>query len=275
MTRKAPTLPVLKALLAKSGNRCAFPGCNHPIINESNILVAELIHIEAAEAGGERYNPSQSDDERRGYENLLFMCHRHHVETDNIENFPVARLKTIKADHEQQFLYNPFTLDMSMICKIRGQMSEYWSEVKRANETEHICPDDIKMPIDISITQIQLFDELFETITLVENALNRLSQSDNDLHSEIIAFLKKLGYDTQSYEEAAYYENPFQLRNWELHNIGSPNFVARLRFNLKQLEIKSLENELSLNPNNREIKIRIEASKGEMLEMAKSFGYAD
>jgi len=84
-----------------------------------------------------------------------------------------------------------------------------------------------------------------------------------------------MGYDTQAYEDVAYYENPFQLRNWELHNIGSPNFVARLRFNLKQLEIKSLENELALNPNNPEIKIRIEASKREMLEMAKSFGYAD
>lgn len=275
MTRKAPTLPTLRALFAKSGNKCAFPGCNHPIVNQSHILVAELIHIEAAESGGERYNPKQSDDQRRSFENLVFMCHRHHVETDNVEEYSAARLKEIKANHEQQFLYNPFNLDLSMIYELRAQMTEFWSEVKRTNEEDHVCPEDFKMAIDISRTQIQLFDDIYETIGLVENALNHFSKSDNDLHEEIATFLKKLGYETKSYEDVEYYDNPFQNRNWELHNIGSPNFVSRLRILLKQLEIKTLENELSLNPNCAEIKDRIELSKKEMLEMAKSWGYVD
>jgi len=85
MARKSPTSQTLRALLAKSGNQCAFPDCNHPLINEKNKLIAQLCHIEAANKGGERYNPNQDDEQRRGYENLLFLCYRHHIETNDEE----------------------------------------------------------------------------------------------------------------------------------------------------------------------------------------------
>ncbi|EKE03034.1 MAG: hypothetical protein ACD_20C00287G0017 [uncultured bacterium] len=65
MTRKAPTTDILRALFARSGNQCAFPSCNHHLINHKNQFVGQICHIEAANVGGERYNPSQNDEQRR------------------------------------------------------------------------------------------------------------------------------------------------------------------------------------------------------------------
>jgi hypothetical protein len=80
MTRRAIEKNVLRNLGIRSKNKCAFPGCDHPVLNANDEYIAELCHIEAAEPGGERYNPQHSDDDRRAYENLLFLCHAHHVE---------------------------------------------------------------------------------------------------------------------------------------------------------------------------------------------------
>lgn len=100
MSRLAINKTVLRDLAIRSKNKCAFPGCDHPILDEAGNYIAELCHIEAAEPGGQRYNPAQSDDERRAYANLLFLCHRHHKETDDEHLFPVERLKALKANHE-------------------------------------------------------------------------------------------------------------------------------------------------------------------------------
>ncbi|WP_424193207.1 HNH endonuclease [Ampullimonas aquatilis] len=86
------------AILSK--NKCAFPGCDHPLLNLQGVYVAELCHIHAAEPGGQRYNQEQTDEERRAPENLLFLCHQHHKETDDEVRYPAKRLREIKNAHE-------------------------------------------------------------------------------------------------------------------------------------------------------------------------------
>ena len=103
MARLAPKLEILRSLFVLSGNQCAFPGCTHPLISDKGTFIAEICHIEAANKGGERYNPTQTDEERRSFDNLLLLCLAHHRETDDVDEFPVARLKKIKKDHENQF----------------------------------------------------------------------------------------------------------------------------------------------------------------------------
>lgn len=100
MSRLSIKTQTLRNLAIKSKNQCAFPGCSHPILNSFDDYIAELCHIEAAEPGGQRYNPGQSDEDRRSIENLLFMCHAHHKETDNVVVYTVARLREIKKQHE-------------------------------------------------------------------------------------------------------------------------------------------------------------------------------
>lgn len=93
----------LRELYLKSGNRCAFPGCERTILNDKGNVVGQICHIEAASRGGERFNPNQTNDERRQASNLLLLCYEHHIETNDVEAFPVERMQSIKKAHEQTY----------------------------------------------------------------------------------------------------------------------------------------------------------------------------
>lgn len=101
--RLQPTAETLKMLLLRSGNQCAFPGCTEVLYDSNNQLQAECCHIEAALSGGERYNEKSTNEERRSESNLMFLCRNHHKKTNDVDKFPVAKLKAIKADHESKF----------------------------------------------------------------------------------------------------------------------------------------------------------------------------
>jgi hypothetical protein len=92
----APTVPTLKRLFAVSGNRCAFPKCKQPIVVDETV-VGKVCHIKAKEPGGKRYDPTQSPQERHGFDNLVLMCGPHHdVIDDDDTNFTVEVLKQLK-----------------------------------------------------------------------------------------------------------------------------------------------------------------------------------
>lgn len=101
--RLAPTIEVAKRLFALSGNRCAFHDCDHAIFDKHGVFIAEVCHIEAAEPGGERFNPSMTNEQRRQIENLMLMCHEHHKVTDDVRQFSVQRMREMKARHEALF----------------------------------------------------------------------------------------------------------------------------------------------------------------------------
>lgn len=101
--RLAPEKDTLSLLFSLSGNVCAFPGCDHPIFNGKNKLIAQVCHIEAALEGGERHNSNSSNDDRRQFENLLVLCYAHHIETDDTEFYTVKKMRELKLNHEKQF----------------------------------------------------------------------------------------------------------------------------------------------------------------------------
>ena len=105
-----------KALLARSGNKCAFPGCNCEIVDKDNILLGQIAHIEAKEPGGARYNAKQTDIERNSYENLICLCPNHHTLIDKKEKeYSVETLKRMKAEHEYKFENSKCEFDYSKI----------------------------------------------------------------------------------------------------------------------------------------------------------------
>ena len=120
---------VLRDLGIRSKNKCAFPGCDHPILTETGEYIAELCHIEAAEPGGERYNPEQSDEERRAYDNLLFLCHGHHVATNDVDSYPVARMRELKAKHESLpevvFNHSLLLVKLEEVLSEQAKLSEF------------------------------------------------------------------------------------------------------------------------------------------------------
>ena len=105
-----------KVLLAyRSGDRCALTGCGQQLspATESGIPinVGVAAHIEGEKSGksrgkrSARYNPDMTDEQRNGYNNLIYLCANCHGRIDSIPqgeiDYPAERLHKIKAEHER------------------------------------------------------------------------------------------------------------------------------------------------------------------------------
>jgi hypothetical protein len=101
--RLTPKPEVLRELFLRSGNQCAFRGCKHRVISDAGVYIAELCHIESALPEGERFNEDSNNEQRRSFDNLMLMCHEHHVTTDDVDEFPVERMRKIKRAHEAKY----------------------------------------------------------------------------------------------------------------------------------------------------------------------------
>jgi hypothetical protein len=110
MERLDPTLKTIKRLYALSGNQCAFPDCRVMFVSpEDETNISNICHIEAAEEGGERYNPNSNNEERRSFENLILLCPNHHKVTNDVQKYTVEVLREMKRTHENK-MRNPAVL---------------------------------------------------------------------------------------------------------------------------------------------------------------------
>jgi hypothetical protein len=137
------TQKTIKRLFGRSGNQCAFPGCNKIMTNDKNAKDSNICHIEAANEGGERYNPNMSNAKRADYLNLILLCEQHHDETDDFDKYTVDVLKEMKANHEAEIAkkLNP-NLNHSILTTVINTISNIdidefeSSEVKNAFNAE-------------------------------------------------------------------------------------------------------------------------------------------
>lgn len=105
MSRLNPTYQTKRKLYLLSGNLCAFPNCSQRLVDDSGHFIGEICHIEGANEGGERYNPYQTDEERRDISNLILLCPNHHKITNNEQTYTVNDLREMKRNHESKSLY--------------------------------------------------------------------------------------------------------------------------------------------------------------------------
>ncbi|WP_145860819.1 tetratricopeptide repeat protein [Pedobacter suwonensis] len=141
--RLAPSKETLKFLFSLCGNECAFPGCQHPVYSVKNKLIAQVCHIESAAEGGERFNPDSSNEERRGFNNLLVLCYEHHIETDDVAEYPTDRMRQIKSEHENRcrnrFKPSPSQIDEAFEIELRNAFEriEYKADIIISKQDEH------------------------------------------------------------------------------------------------------------------------------------------
>jgi len=99
----APSLPTVKRLFVLSDNHCAFPGCASALVEPSGTVTGRICHVRSASAKGSRYDPSQTDKERDGFENLILLCGMHHDVIDKNEAAYTADvLLGMKREHERK-----------------------------------------------------------------------------------------------------------------------------------------------------------------------------
>lgn len=90
---------VVKELYAKSGNCCAFSGCNEQLFEDAN--VGQICHIQGVNPGSARYNPDLPEEVVNSIDNLILLCSNHHKLIDEREDlFPVKKLLEMKKTHE-------------------------------------------------------------------------------------------------------------------------------------------------------------------------------
>jgi len=71
---RAPSIPTVKALFAVSGNVCAFPECDRPLVDQSsNVVIGEVCHIEAASPAGPDMIPNSLKMNGKG-SRISFLC---------------------------------------------------------------------------------------------------------------------------------------------------------------------------------------------------------
>lgn len=275
MSREVPKPSTIRALFAKSGNECAFPGCRHELVTEDNLYVAEIGHIEAANPGGARYNPSSSNEDRRRYNNLMVLCHAHHRRIDSDpDNYTVERLSQMKAEHELRMQNRVFEADALVVSQVQRSMESYWTALAK-RQKEHPAPDFAVNVIKPTASGAEVFRDLSAQFQHIETLLEHFRWSDERAPDDLRELVQRLGYDSAPLESLPYYENPFEQRNWEYHNIGSPNVLLDLRTLLLHAELLYLAEHEKNNQTDATTDARSKEIKKELLDIAGSGGYVD
>ncbi|WP_341906641.1 hypothetical protein [Fluviicola taffensis] len=242
MAKRTINSQVYKTLLARSGNKCAFPGCPNSLFNQKYEFIAQLCHIEGV--AGERFNPKLSDEQINSYENIMFMCYEHHVETNDEIKFTVKVLKEMKVEHEGKYILSPMVVSMAHIFSLRKETEEYWKRVEIVNSTEHVVPD-LKIDINAQATYDELNDELNSCLNALESLFSVFDKTDTDKY-------------------------------WEIFNLGFPNHLTISRVLIEQMRIKYYEANLANNPHDNAIKNKLEELRKLFIEnTAKSAGHVD
>ncbi|MBL5825330.1 hypothetical protein [Serratia fonticola] len=208
MSRLNPKHTTLRHLFLASGNRCAFPACTIELVNDFGQYVGNVCHIEAAEIKGERYNPNQSDEERRSYENLILLCANHHMITNDVERYPVSVMTQMKQAHEKRPV-----LDVVDTLKERAFINATYGEVINLPENLMVIKDEIeaifgKTNMDELVSHAHIYFSHFQGVPAEtrEFFANLLMISDSDDYCTIIDLRKVDVYlRTNTYITAPHY----------------------------------------------------------------------
>ncbi|HCG8254159.1 TPA: hypothetical protein NJ905_004467 [Vibrio parahaemolyticus] len=276
MARLAPKADTLRALFARSGNQCAFPGCTQSVVNSKNKFIAQVCHIEAASEGGERFNTASNDEYRRSYDNLVIFCYPHHIETDDTDEYTTECLRKIKLDHEQQFLKSDFKIDEAELQKLVSEMQVYWSSIDRLNQVEHYNLDSgLAMEVNGQASFDEVIADAHNAVSSIEALLNRLRESDEALVEDLNVLLELKNIPESTFTDVPYYQNPFENRNWESHNLGTPNWLLSLRIALTHIEVKYLSEYLKTNSNDNSARNKLDMAKQKLESYAVSAMHVD
>lgn len=207
-TRLKPKHETLQKLFIRSGNECAFPDCTEVLWNDQDVPIAECCHIEAAEPGGERYNPLQTDEERRSFKNLLFLCHKHHTESNDVSKYTVEILKKIKKEHEKRFSEKPISINPSHLEQVIRRFEEIYyninqtgNTVKKINEKQDVIIELLTSKIILKEPEADKYSEYFDIPPVYqfkgrENELLELKSNFSNYNTFLIGGLSGIGKTT-------------------------------------------------------------------------------
>lgn len=94
---------VKKIAFARSGYRCAFPGCNISLVTSDGYVLGEIAHIVAVSSSGPRHDDAIPSDDLLGPDNIIVLCPNHHRIVDlQPELYSANWLHDARLQHEQR-----------------------------------------------------------------------------------------------------------------------------------------------------------------------------
>lgn len=163
-------------------------------------------------------------------------------------------------------------VDSDIVSQVEREMESYWSTL-RTRQRLHPVPH-LAVQIQPGTSGLMIFEDLRSKARDVEDLLEHYRLSDERIPDELKQFLKELGYDPKRLESVPYYENPFENRNWELHNLGSTNTLLDLQTLQIRAELLSLE-EYVKHHSDATTATRRKAAMKALADIAASAAYAD
>lgn len=125
-----------------SGNQCAAPDCTRALIaRDGETITSKICHIEAASAGGARWNRDMDDDQRRHFDNLILLCDECHSIIDNKDNeaqYPASLLKQWKKQHESTRTYSYLNEHPSLLNMVITAISEIELDAKEKTSSQNM-----------------------------------------------------------------------------------------------------------------------------------------
>lgn len=265
-------LKEIKALFGKSGNRCAFPGCNYELIDENYNVMCDIAHIEAKSDGGPRANKNKSLKDRNKAENLICLCKNHHKEIDTYKDkYSVEVLQKMKSNHERKFS-NKCEFNFDKIFEINKELFEYLDKMQNLNDKSKIDQMELKKKIKVNRRYNLILKDIKLNLKYFERLQVELLEYLEMLDENIVNKLKKLGYDTSKWEEQE--NNMFLAPFWEDLAIHMSNSLADIKIYLTQLEILYYTEYLKTN-NDKKIAELLESAKKRFEKMCKYASYYD
>ena len=269
--RQTVTSSTLRVLYAHSGNKCAFPECIQPVFEDNGLYTGICCHIEAYSPKGPRYNTATSIEEKNSDSNLILLCSRHHTIIDSdVELYSVAKLKALKNNHEKQYKEEERNLNNLMLIQINRQMDSFYDKLSYIDKQNEI---DQKITIDYNIdieTNISLLEEKLNDLFSIHTLLG---ESDSSINTD--EFLTKIKVDKALVDAIPYYENPFELRHWEIHHLAIPNISSKITLYFELLKIKLFELLLEKDTGNTEIQKKLTEQRYRYEELYSNIYYAD
>jgi len=264
-TRNSIPIKVTKSLLAKSSNKCYFPGCDHPIIDDNHLLIAQQCHIEAYSLNGPRFNHNLSPTKINAFENLIFLCYRHHkvIDSDTVK-YTVEKLKNIKAKHEEKSNSTVFKFDFDRLMQVNKEFQNYWVNIQLLNNESHLT-DFMKIEVDTSQDFHSIMELVKYNLKHLESLGNILYESDHHIFEEIVSFAR---IHNEKLEESCLKSFDFKNRNWETYCLGFPNILNRIDILLLQTELKYFEEYLKTNTETEYHTKRLVRLKSDLKEKA-------
>jgi len=207
----------LRRLDTLSGNECAHPNCVQKLIAEDGIsIISKICHIAAASKEGPRFDENMTDDERRGFDNLILLCDEHHVMIDNKENetqYPTQLLKEWKRAHEKKILElisnkNLLSKHPLALNKVINTIGSKMDEILDLPETENAPNTETK----ILFNNIKRYESVIREFAPYQVKLNKVYEvieKEGSAKKELVLYNIKRIYQSVKSE----YKDIEEIRN--------------------------------------------------------------